>query len=168
MDQAQLYDHDTAAYAVAGRDLMEQLIESFPAFQGAWNTHLADWDGESPGAFHDISQFAHFIVNALMSAGRFAEIRRVFLLMEEMFLKGNEYTRDLIAFGLLEDLQNIVGGHPEALQKIAGLLPATLAEVWREVDRQWIGHDSLATLLRARSRLTKADVITWAQFMDRL
>jgi hypothetical protein len=128
--------------------LIAQLRESFPRFEREWSQHVAFWQGEAAGPYNDINVFAHFIVDELFVQQQYDEGRRAFLLLDQLFLAGDDATRDLIGIGFIEDIGNITSGRADGHITILPYLPPTLFEVWKIIDNLWAGHQSLAEVLR--------------------
>lgn len=140
------------ASQVAGEKLMALLCAQFPEFEPAWQKHVASWEGEPAGSYLDIAEFARFIDEDLFDRRQTANAERAFHLFEETFLAGDEPTRDLIGVGFIEDLQNYSASRTNGHATIMPLLPPVLLGVWREIERQWAGHASLADVIEAESR----------------
>ncbi len=153
----------------AGRALMIRLRRGFPRFAETWATYLADWGGESVGPYIDIGEFAHFVDKQLLCDGQIEEIRRALLLLDELFLEGNEPTRDLIGMGFIEDLQNILSGRTNGYRTVIPLLPPTLLKVWNQIEKQWAGHSSLMDVIEAevaQSKIPGGRKLSWAEILD--
>jgi hypothetical protein len=148
----------------AGKTLMLRLREAFPHFEETWAAHVAYWGVEPAGAFLDISEFAHFVDKKLFHVGKLEEIRRALLLLEGLFLKGDKATRDLIGIGFVEDLQTILSGRVDGYNKVIPLLPPTLLKVWKQIEKQWAGHNSLMEVIRAEA--TQSQQSTWSQLLN--
>ena len=149
------------------------VTSSFPSFAVAWKDYLARWEGESVGAYIDISEFAHFIDKELLAGGQLEEARRAFLLLDQLFLQGDEPTRDLIGLGLVEDLQNTLSWRTGADSAVIPLLPPTLLRVWRQIEKQWAGHSNLMEVIRAEKAESKSphhrqqeSGSSWAELLD--
>jgi hypothetical protein len=139
---------DDRSIALAGLALIDRLRESFPRFEQEWSQHLAFWQAETAGPYNDINVFAHFIVDELFVQQQHDECRRAFLLLDQLFLAGDDATRDLIGIGFIEDLGNITSGRADGHITILPYLTPTLYEVWKIIDNLWVGHHSLAEVLR--------------------
>jgi hypothetical protein len=145
---------------------MLEIREAFPDFEKTWTAHLAYWNGEPAGAFMDISEFAHFVDDEFLQVANYDETRRTFLLLERLFIQGDEATRDLIGIGFIEDLQNTLSGRADGYNKVIPLLPPTLLKVWRQIEKQWAGHHSLMDVLEAEALQPKQlSRSTWEQLL---
>lgn len=156
----------------AGRALMERLNDAFPGFGPRWKEHRSFWDDDEPVPYLDISEFARFIRDELFERGLTHEAQRACEFLEQLFLDGNELTRDLIAYGFIEDLQTFATHYPNGYATIIPLLPPTLLKVWRYVDRLWAGKSSLAEVLVDESRRAAASPngspsqLTWSAYLN--
>jgi hypothetical protein len=148
---------DDRSIALAGLALISRLRESFPRFEQEWSEHLAFWHGESAGPYNDINVFAHFIVDELFVHQQYDEGRRAFLLLDQLFLAGDDATRDLIGIGFIEDLGNITSNRSDGHTTIIPYLPPTLHEVWKIIENLWAGHHSLAEILRWEAANSSGD-----------
>jgi hypothetical protein len=148
---------DDRSIALAGLSLIASLRESFPRFEQEWLEHLAFWHGETAGPYNDINVFAHFIVDELFVHQQYEEGRRAFLLLDQLFLVGDDATRDLIGIGFIEDLGNITSNRADGHTTIIPYLPPTLHEVWKIIDNLWAGHHSLAEVLRWEAAHSSGD-----------
>jgi len=140
------------ASQAAGEKLMALLRAEFPEFEPAWQEHVAFCEGAPAGSYLDISVFARFIHDDLFERRQTATAERAFHLFEKTFLDGDEPTRDLIAIGFIEDLQNYSSSRNAGHARIVPLLPPVLMKVWKEIERQWAGHSSLADVIEAENR----------------
>jgi len=144
-------DAEKLAIESSGRLLISRLLDAFPGFEPTWTAHLAYWNGEPAGSYMDISEFAHFFDQELFSIGETREMSRALHLMDELFLEGDEATRDLIGIGFIEDIQNILSWRTEGHSTIIPLLPPTLLKVWKQIEKQWVGRNSLIEVIDAEN-----------------
>ncbi|HKD81397.1 MAG TPA: hypothetical protein VKH81_17010 [Candidatus Angelobacter sp.] len=131
------------------------LLENFPDFMPRWRDHLAWWGGEPAGAYNDMSQFVHFVVEDLYEKGKHDEVKRVFLLFENLLDGADQETIDLIGIGFLETLQNVASWRPYGNRVFKEFLGTQTKQIWREIERIWAGKSSLMDVLRAE-RKTKS------------
>jgi hypothetical protein len=157
-------DADGAA-ATAGTELMTLIARAHPEFEPRWKAHLADWGDDDRLPYIDISQYAHFIDEELFEEGHADRVRTALNSLEEFFLQGDEYTRDLIAIGFIEDLQNYTTSRPDGHDTVLALLPPILTKVWKFVDSLWAGKSNLAEVLEAESA-TDGPKPSWNQVLN--
>jgi hypothetical protein len=156
----------------AGRALMLRLREAVPLFEAAWLAHLEYWEGEPAGSYIDISEFAHF-TDELLVRGENKELARILQLLDDLFIDGDEATRDLIGIGYIEDLQNTLSGRINGYSTVIPLLPPTLLKVWNQIEKQWAGHGSLMEVLEAeraqsvnQGSIQPSPQPTWAELLQ--
>jgi hypothetical protein len=109
-----------------------------PSFEPAWAEHLVDWadDPDARGAYVDMGVFAEHLVT-LLDRGETSEFPAVFGAMERLFVSGDAGVRYLLAYGLLESVQNVARNrHGRAFEEgfRTWLGPTTTFE-WNEVNR---------------------------------
>jgi hypothetical protein len=129
------------------------LVKAFPNFSERWRKHLAHWKGEPAGSYIDMAEFVHFVVEDLYEKAKFDEIRRLFELLEKLFVEGDEATQNLIGLGFFETLQNFASWRPYGNKVFEQFLGPMSEQCWREIQRQWAGKSSLMDVIRSeRSR----------------
>jgi hypothetical protein len=129
------------------------LVEAFPNFSERWRKHLGNWGGEPAGSYIDMAEFVHFVVEDLYEKEQFDEIRRVFELLEKLFVEGNQSARDLIGWGFFETLQCFASWRPYGNKAFEEFLGPMSKQCWREIQRLWAGKSSLMDVIRSeRSR----------------
>lgn len=112
------------------------LLKSFPSFWERWKKHVANWGGESAGSYNDMEQFVHFVADDLYGRGDRAELRRFFDILEEILVQADEETRNLIALGFFERLQN-VAAPPRRGRIFEEFLGPKSKEMWNELRAHW-------------------------------
>ena len=131
------------------KDLMARLIADFPAFRPTWEKHLDYWKGEPVGAYNDIAEFVRFVVEDLYPTGKTDEIRRVFGLMEEFLVTGNEDVQGLVVVGFLEGIQNVASWRPFGKAVFIPFLGPKSRGAWEELEKVWAGKTSLMEVLES-------------------
>jgi hypothetical protein len=118
-----------------------------PSFAGPWLDHVGSFSG-GIGPYVDAGAFANHLVDLLESDAT-SEFHAVFEAVERLLVEGDDGIKYLVAFGLIEDLQNISSnrhGWPFAARFGPWLRPATM-KAWDEVHDLWGTSD-----LGSRSR----------------
>ncbi|HYL36394.1 MAG TPA: hypothetical protein VEV17_10815 [Bryobacteraceae bacterium] len=128
---------------------ISRLLKAFPAFSARWQEHVADWGDEPAGAYNDMAEFVHFVIDDLHEKGNLDEVRRVFHLIEELLVGSDQDTRNLIGFGFFETLQNVASWRPGGYEQFEPYLGLISREIWGELQRIWAGKSSLADVIRA-------------------
>jgi hypothetical protein len=91
-----------------------------------------------PQEYEILGELAHHLV-VLIGRDEVTEPTDVISVAETLIAEGDRAVMNLVALGLLEDLQNITS-HPDAAattDMVARLLPQRCAAVWRNIDDLW-------------------------------
>jgi len=131
------------------------LVERFPAFSPRWRKHLEYWHGEPAGNYNDMAEFVHFVVEDLYEKGNLDEMQQVFNCLENLFIEGNQETRDLIGLGFFETLQNFATWRPYGNTVFEPFFGPMSKRVWKEIGRNWKGKSSLMDVIRAERNTSK-------------
>jgi hypothetical protein len=148
-------DKDQAvAIAIARGNLatsgtISTLLNAFPDFSERWRKYVGSWGGKPAGSYNDMCEFVEFTLEELYEKGNLEETRRVFQLLEKLFVEGDQEIRDLIGLGFFESLRNIASWRPYGSKPFEEFLGPTSIQVWRDIERQWAGKSSLADVIRA-------------------
>jgi hypothetical protein len=117
--------------------VMTALLAACPSFALRWRDYVAGATGQI-GPYVDSGVFAQHLVD-LLDANRTAEFASVFEAVERLLTEGDDRIRYLVAFGLIENVQNISSHRHDwafAARFREWLRPTTL-QVWDEVHRVW-------------------------------
>jgi len=117
-------------------DMISVLLKSFPSIRGRWQKHVVNWGGKSAGSYNDIEQFVHFVIDDLYGSGNRTELRRFFEILEEILVRGDEKTRNLIAVGFFERLQN-AAPPPYGGKVFEEFLGPKSRQMWTELKARW-------------------------------
>ncbi len=128
---------------------VSKLREAFPDFSDRWKEHVAWWGGKSAGAYNDMAEFVHFIVEDVYEKGNLDEARRAFLLLEELLVGADEGIRSLIGLGFFETLQNSASCRLGGNKVYEQFLGPMSRQVWNELQEIWVGKSSLMDVIRA-------------------
>ena len=144
--------------------VMPLLLEAAPGFDPAWRKHLAWWGGKERGAYNDVAEFAHYVVESY-AASETAEFEAVFATVERVVREGDTQARDLATIGLLEGIQTIASHHPFGASVFAKWLGPLSGQAWQEIEQLWrAGGGSLAGVVRLENRLSARRARRWWQF----
>jgi hypothetical protein len=117
--------------------VIEALLAACPSFAAPWRAHVGSFSGRI-GPYIDLGAFALHLVD-LLEANRTGEFGAVFDAIERVLIDGDDGIRYPVAFGLIEDLQNISANRHDwafAARFREWLPPATMT-AWDEVHRVW-------------------------------
>jgi hypothetical protein len=116
------------------------LLEAFPDFSERWKKHVKWWRGNPAGSYNDMSEFfVHFVVEDLYEKGNLDEARRIFQLLEKLFVEGDQETRDLIGLGFFETLQNFASWRPGGNKVYEQFFGPMSKQAWSELGVMWGG-----------------------------
>ena len=76
------------------------------------------------------------------------EVQRVFDLMEQWLVNGNQKVCDMVVIGFLEDIQNIASWQPFGKAVFIPFLRPQSRDAWNEIERVWAGKSSLFEVIR--------------------
>jgi hypothetical protein len=113
------------------------LLAACPSFADPWRDHVAGPYGQI-GPYVDSGVFAQHLVG-LLEGNRTNEFAAVFAAVERLLVDGDDGIRYLVAFGLIENVQNISSNRHDwafAARFREWLRPTTLG-AWDEVHRVW-------------------------------
>jgi hypothetical protein len=158
-------DEEQRAVEQAAKTLMRKLLAAFPQFSPSWEAHLREWEGEPAVPFLGVAAFARFVEDELLVPNKTVEVKRVFAVLDTLFIGSDEPTRDLIGIGFIEDLANITSHREGGNAQVIALLPPVLTRVWRQIEIQWSGRSSLMEVLESEARGRSAER-TWAELID--
>lgn len=117
--------------------VMKIFIQVCPSFEEDWKEYLSRWgENEERGITNDLAEFAYHIV-WLRINNKVEEFNDIFNAIEYALAEGNDAMHNILATGLLENIQNItgnMGGDPDAFIKWLG--PVTKMW-WDEINRFW-------------------------------
>ncbi len=130
-------------------DTISTLLNAFPNFSGRWRRHVASWGGKPAGSYNDMAEFVYFTVEELYERGNIEQTRRVFQVLEEFLVAGDQEIRDVIGLGFFESLRNIAAWRPYGNKPFEEFMGPTSIQVWREIAQQWAGKSSLVEVIRA-------------------
>lgn len=119
---------------------------------GRWNKHVTWWGGRPARSYNDMAEFVHFAVDDLYEKGKADELRRLFQLLEELTVAGDQETRDLIGLGFFETLQNVASWRPYGKKPFEEFLGPMSRRMWSEIQETWRGKSSLADVIRAERK----------------
>jgi hypothetical protein len=81
-------------------------LKACPGWKEALEKVRADWHGNKPNPYNEISSLAHFLVNPYKD-GTTSDFPKIFNTLELIIQEGNHQAKELLVVGLIEDLQNI-------------------------------------------------------------
>ena len=89
---------------VSDKELIDLIKEKFPKFIPYWEIYVSQ-RGDDEDIIMQMMPLTDFVVDVIKSRDE-KEIERVFIFIEFLMCKGNDYVQTAIATGFLEDLIN--------------------------------------------------------------
>lgn len=90
-------------------NFVDKLLETTPDFKTAWEKHLNYWNGDSRGSCIDMSEFSRFVIK-LIKENTIESLPKIFLLIEDFLIHGDEEIQNVTATCFLENIINVTGG----------------------------------------------------------
>ncbi|WP_237060863.1 DUF7674 family protein [Microbulbifer sediminum] len=117
--------------------MFKPILAVSDGFRPIWNAFVNEWgDDEELPQYLALSDLARYI-SKLVSESRTQELSDIFEVIERWHLEGDDYVREAVTVGILENLQNInvVGSDvPDQVQKL--LLPESKSQ-WAKINEFW-------------------------------
>lgn len=141
-----MIDKQQAATSLVARGLphtgvaMSVLLKAFPGFSERWQQHVTNWSGEPAGSYNDIDQFVYFVVDDLYDKGKLDEVRRVFTVLEELLTNPDQETKNLLALGFFEGLQNHASRRPHGSKVFEEFMGPNSRDMWKGLQNAWFGE----------------------------
>lgn len=145
--------HQREGVTITPSQVVPLLLETCPSARDRWAEHVADWKGEEPGAYNDVSVIAHHIVDSY-ARGVTTECAPLFRMVERILEQGDDQARQLATTGVLEDIHVISTHHPFGPEVFLQWLGPRSQEAWEQIEALWAaGGGSLAGVLRVEHGL---------------
>jgi len=118
--------------------MFEPLLQADPSFRPKWDAFCAEWTGEAePPLYLALGDLAAHLIERL-GRGNTEAFGRVFAVVEQWHVRGDAYVAEAASIGLLESIQNNLGGQDRAHRSQEGARTADF-EPWLgpETKRWW-------------------------------
>ena len=134
---AATYQACQCSLMLSREDMFPLLIQADPSFAPAWQAFLSEWDGEpDPPYYIALGDLAHHLVEKQRGSEK-QILRAVFDIVERWHVEGDEFVGEAATIGLLEGLQNILGGNKRN-KSIGGVRASDFeAYLGPETQRWW-------------------------------
>lgn len=121
--------------------MFEPLLVADPSFRPRWNAFLAEWGEEEKTAgglplYLALSSLAEHLIQRL-GAGDSDDFDAVFDVVERWHLEGDSYVSEAASIGLLESLQNLLGGNDRGRKARNGVRASDFEPWLRPETRKW-------------------------------
>lgn len=125
---------------------------AFPDFSQRWRKYVRSCGGDSCGAYIDMAEVVHFVVEEVYEKGNLDETRRIFQFLEQQLVGADQETTNLIGLGFFETLQCFASWRQGGNKVYEQFLGPTSKNVWMELKGIWAGKNSLMDVLRAERK----------------
>lgn len=132
--------------------IISALRQAFPEFSDRWKKHVAWWGGNPAGSYNDMAEFVHFVTEDVYEKGNLDETRRIFSLLEKLFVEADQGGRNLIGLGFFETLQNVASWRPNGNKVYEQFFGPMSKQVWGKLQAMWAGKSSLMDVIRAERK----------------
>lgn len=125
-------------------EVMELLIKSCPSYSNRWQVYLQSnyGKGDEQLLYADLGDFAYHIIY-LYTNGETHEFEQIFDVIEQLHINGNEYVKEAVSIGLLEDIQNVALGLKINLEVFTPYLRPISLKWWKKLIDYWSGEGNL-------------------------
>lgn len=120
--------------------VIPMLLEVCPSYQIRWNIYYSDTyiEGEEQLLYLDLADFASHIIE-LFKDNKCDSFGIIFELIEKIHIQGDEYVKEAITIGFLEDLQNFALGEKIELANFEEYLGIESKKWWDQLNDFWSG-----------------------------
>jgi hypothetical protein len=132
-------------------DVIPGFLSVCPEFATRWRDHCEYWAPEKAGAYNDLAELAHFVVDSY-EQGATDVVKRALNHVESELQSKDPQETELLVVGLLEDIQTIASNRPFGPHVFVPLLGAMSRQAWHEIEKAWEGKGSLMDVVRSERR----------------
>lgn len=116
------------------RERIEGLVATAPNFRNRWEIFLKEWENNPPTPWYiAMSELAHYVVESY-AEGTTTELPNLFKAVEALLENPDPELENLIAVGLLEDIQNVASHRNFGAAPFRQWLRPRSVVLWDEVD----------------------------------
>ena len=129
-------------------DMFGPLLQADPSFFPKWEAFCAEWADEAePPLYVALGDLAAHLIERL-SRGDTESFGRVFAVVEQWHVRGDAYVAEAASIGLLESIQNTIGGNASEHLTRGGVRAADFQpwlgpetkRWWDKLYRYWDGE----------------------------
>ena len=126
--------------SISRNQMLPLFVAAIPSFLPSWHTFLYEWNDEPELPLYlALGDLARHLIDQL-SRGETVHFPTVFDLVERCHVQGDDYVREAVTIGLLEDLQNRnLHTTTDPADFEVWLAPESKAQ-WESLDRFWAGE----------------------------
>jgi hypothetical protein len=117
--------------------MFEPMLAADPSFALRWAAFEAEWADEAqPPLYLALSSLAEHILERL-ARGKTEGFDRIFAVVERWHIEGDSYVSEAASIGLLESLQNQLGGNDRNVRRADGVSAAAVEPWLGPESRRW-------------------------------
>ncbi len=92
---------------ISKQNCITLILEKFPEFLIYWEQYKKLWGNEESGFYNDMSEFSHYIIDALVrKQADTAQIREIFNFVEYLLVNGDDDVKNALSTCVLENILN--------------------------------------------------------------
>ncbi len=126
--------------------MFESLLRVIPTAEEEWLEYLEDFKDEE-AHFIGVAAFSRAVAE-LFEKERTESFSEVFLVIEELIVKGDERVNGLMIVGFLENLQNNLSWTSDGYSQVERWLGEESLRGWKDIEEIWVGKSSLMDVVR--------------------
>lgn len=139
MTRAADQGQNVAASPITRDSMFEPILSADPSFRPRWIEFTAEWsDQADPPLYLALADLARHVVECL-KAQRTEKLDAIFAVVELWLTEGDAYVREAATTGMLESLQNMLGGNDRPSSAVEAWLGPESRRWWDKLDRFWSG-----------------------------
>ncbi|MFC3694752.1 DUF7674 family protein [Chenggangzhangella methanolivorans] len=120
--------------------MFDPIFSADPSFRPRWVAFTAEWSDEAePPLYLALAELARHVVECL-NAQRTENLDAIFAVVEPWHADGDAYVREAATIGMLESLQNLLGGDDRGGSAVEAWLGPESKRWWDKLDRFWAGN----------------------------
>lgn len=121
-------------------EVMELLLNACPSYKNRWKEHFNFYyaNGEEQLLYIDLGDFAEHLIY-LYKRNELNEFNQVFNVIEILHINGDDYIKEAVTVGLLEDIQNVASNSDIKQEEFIRFLKPISAKYWNDLNDFWSG-----------------------------
>jgi hypothetical protein len=121
---------------ITADQVMPLLLQASPSFGPAWESYTREASYEPGLLYIDLGEFARHLIE-LWRLGNAQELKPAFAVAERLHLEGDDYVKEAVTIGLLEDLQNNARHERVDAEVFRPMLGPESVRWWDGLNRFW-------------------------------
>ncbi|MEG3148345.1 hypothetical protein U1769_00505 [Sphingomonas sp. ZT3P38] len=122
---------------ITASNMFTPLLSADRFFRLRWEEFEAEWGSETdPPYYLALSSLAEHLIERL-GAGETGSFGAVFKVVEQWHIRGDTYVAEAASMGLLESIQNALGGQDRGFRSPNGVRASDFERWLGPISRQW-------------------------------